>query len=140
METLYLVVQILSLLGLLCGVLMFWSTRKPPAKEGNPPLPLLSIIIPARNEALRLPPLLKSLQQQSWKRFEIIVVDDGSSDHTAEVASSYGAKVLICKQVGEMSPGKSMLVRMGHNLQEENGSFFWMRMFSLLLKTALSAL
>ncbi|MCM3723870.1 glycosyltransferase [Solibacillus isronensis] len=107
METLYLVVQILSLLGLLCGVLMFWSTRKPPAKEGNPPLPLLSIIIPARNEALRLPPLLKSLQQQSWKRFEIIVVDDGSSDHTAEVASSYGAKVLICKQVGEMSPGKS---------------------------------
>ncbi|MFL0584220.1 glycosyltransferase [Solibacillus silvestris] len=121
METLYLVVQILSLLGLLCGVLMFWSSRKLPAKEGNQPIPALSIIIPARNEALRLPPLLKSLQQQSWKRFEIIVVDDGSSDHTAEVALSYGAKVLNSKQVGGMSPGKSNACAYG--AQSANGEW-----------------
>ncbi|WP_339174760.1 glycosyltransferase family 2 protein [Solibacillus sp. FSL R5-0691] len=119
METLYLVVQILSLLGLLCGVLMFWSTRKPPAIEGNQPLPSLSIIIPARNEALRLPPLLKSLQMQNWNNFEIIVVDDGSKDHTAEVALSYGAKVLKSKQVGGMSPGKSNACAYG--AQSANG-------------------
>ena len=107
METLYLVIQILSLLGLICGVVMLWSTRKLPAKRGNQPLPELTVIIPARNEALRLPPLLKSLHAQSWKRFEIIVVDDGSSDHTAEVALSHGAKVLTSKRVGKMSPGKS---------------------------------
>lgn len=107
MEALYIIVQILSLLGLLSGLLMFWSIVKPPTQEQNQPLPRLSIIIPARNEALRLPPLLQSLQAQSWNDFELIIVDDGSSDHTAEVALSHGAKVLTCKQVGQMKPGKS---------------------------------
>ena len=109
METLYLIVQILSLLGLLCGVLMFWSTRKPPAKEGNQPLPALSIIIPARNEALRLPPLLKSLQAQSWKRFEIIVVDDGSEDLTSDVVSKFNVDLIKMHK----NSGKSAAVKEG---------------------------
>ena len=100
-------VQMLSLIGLLAGVLMFWSIVKPPIQEQDQSFPMLSIIIPARNEALRLPPLLQSLQAQSWRDFEIIVVDDSSTDHTVEVARSYGAKVLTSKQVGQMQPGKS---------------------------------
>lgn len=107
MEALYIITQILSLLGLLAGVLMFWSIVKLPIQEPNQPLPRLSIIIPARNEALRLPPLLQSLQVQRWQHFEVIVVDDSSSDHTAAVARAHGAKVLTCKQVGQMKPGKS---------------------------------
>lgn len=107
MEDLYILVQFLSLLGLLSGLLMFWSNIKPPMQGKNQPLPTLSIIIPARNEAHRLPSLLESLQAQSFNDFELIVVDDGSSDQTSEVASSYGAKVLKSKQVGQMIPGKS---------------------------------
>ena len=107
MEYIYSIVQLLSLLGLLSGLLMLWSIVRPPAKEGDRPFPLLTIIIPARNEALRLPPLLRTLQAQSWRRFELIVVDDGSTDHTAEVALAHGARVLKSEPVGRMKPGKS---------------------------------
>jgi chlorobactene glucosyltransferase len=59
------------------------------------PLPMLSIIVPARNEAANLPDLLSSLQKLSYPGvYEVIVVDDSSSDRTAEVAATYGARVI----------------------------------------------
>lgn len=118
MEALYIIVQILSLMGLLCGMFMFWSFVKPPVQEKHDFFPFLSIIIPARNEALRLPSLLQSLQAQSWKHFEIIVVDDDSSDYTAEVALLHGAKVLKSKKVGQMKPGKSNACAYGANFSK----------------------
>jgi GT2 family glycosyltransferase len=56
----------------------------------------VSVIIPVRNGADSLPALLESLaaQQLDDDRYEVIVVDNGSSDGTAEVAASYGARVL----------------------------------------------
>jgi 4,4'-diaponeurosporenoate glycosyltransferase len=56
--------------------------------------PTLSIIIPARNEATRIPTLLKSLAEQSLQPLEILVVDDESTDQTAQVARTHGARVL----------------------------------------------
>jgi len=51
--------------------------------------PFLSIIIPAYNEASRLPASLEKidtfLQKQSYSA-EIIVVENGSTDHTLKVA------------------------------------------------------
>ena len=59
------------------------------------PLPSLSIIIPARNEANNLLRLLPSLQRLRYPgALEIIVVDDDSSDLTAQVARAYGAHVV----------------------------------------------
>ena len=56
----------------------------------------VSVIIPVRNGAGSLPPLLQSLRQQTLapERFEVIVVNNGSSDATAEVAASYGVTVI----------------------------------------------
>jgi 4,4'-diaponeurosporenoate glycosyltransferase len=54
----------------------------------------ISVIIPARNEEKNLPYILQSLKKQTIEPFEIIVVDDSSSDKTAEVAASYGARVI----------------------------------------------
>lgn len=54
----------------------------------------LSIIIPARNEEENLPVLLNSLKKQNLKPLEILVVDNDSTDHTAEVAVHYGATVV----------------------------------------------
>lgn len=54
----------------------------------------LSVIIPARNEEQRLPALLESLQAQTKKPKEIIIVDDGSTDGTAAVALRYGCSVV----------------------------------------------
>jgi len=54
----------------------------------------VSVIIPARNEAARLPKLLESLHSQSCTPCEILVVDDGSTDGTADIALSYGCRVI----------------------------------------------
>ncbi|WP_426477560.1 glycosyltransferase [Chryseobacterium sp. CBSDS_008] len=47
------------------------------------------IIIPAHNEEGNLPFTLDSLQQQSSKDFKVVVVNDGSTDRTAEVIRKY---------------------------------------------------
>lgn len=47
------------------------------------------IIIPAHNEEDNLPFTLNSLQQQSSKDFKVVVVNDGSTDSTAEVIRNY---------------------------------------------------
>lgn len=51
--------------------------------------PLVSVLIPARNEAARLGNCLAGLAAQRYRSFEVIVVDDGSTDGTAELARSY---------------------------------------------------
>ena len=61
-------------------------------------IPELSIIVPARNEEASLGDCLESLTAQTGVAFEIIVVDDGSTDHTREIAQSF-AKVRV------LSPG-----------------------------------
>jgi glycosyltransferase involved in cell wall biosynthesis len=51
--------------------------------------PVVSVIVPARNEEACLGACLESLVAQSGVSFEIIVVDDGSSDRTREIAQSF---------------------------------------------------
>ena len=53
-------------------------------------LPMVSIIIPARNEENYVDECLNSLLKQTYQNFEIVVVDDGSSDRTAEIFQYYG--------------------------------------------------
>ena len=50
---------------------------------------LLSVVIPVYNAARFLPDAIRSVQNQQHRRFEIIVVDDGSTDGSGEVAASF---------------------------------------------------
>jgi len=54
--------------------------------------PLISIIIPAYNAEEWIAESLQSAIAQTWQRKEIIVVDDGSTDRTAEVARQFASK------------------------------------------------
>ena len=54
----------------------------------------VSIVVPARNEEACLSPCLQSLAAQSGVCFEIIVVDDGSTDRTREIAESFPGVVV----------------------------------------------
>jgi glycosyltransferase involved in cell wall biosynthesis len=54
--------------------------------------PLVSILIPAYNSEEWIAETLRSAISQTWPRKEIIVVDDGSSDRTAEVARRFASK------------------------------------------------
>lgn len=61
---------------------------------GGNPLPRISVVIPARNEAANLHQLLPSLQRQEYPYFEVLVYDDASEDETWEVIQGYSSKHL----------------------------------------------
>ncbi len=67
----------------------------------------VSVIIPARNEEVNLPYLLESLKTQTVSPYEVIVVDDMSSDRTYEIAAGYGVKVIGHKELPENWTGKA---------------------------------
>lgn len=54
---------------------------------------LVSIIIPTRNRAHFLPRALDSIYAQTYPNFEILVVDDGSTDQTGRVVEAYDARL-----------------------------------------------
>ena len=57
--------------------------------------PLVSILIPAYNTEKTIADTIQSAIAQTWPRKEIIVVDDGSTDRTVEVAQRFGSKVTV---------------------------------------------
>jgi 4-hydroxybenzoate polyprenyltransferase len=61
------------------------ATRRP--GPGNAPLPPLTVVIPCRNEARRLPATLAALPDAYDGEMHVLVVDDGSTDNSAEVAA-----------------------------------------------------
>jgi len=54
----------------------------------------ISVVIPALNESANIGRCLDSLEAQTRRADEIIVVDNGSEDDTVEIALAYDAKVL----------------------------------------------
>ncbi len=67
----------------------------------------VSVVVPARNEADRLPRLLASLARQTRPADEVVVVDDGSTDGTGEVAAAHaGVRVVPAAPVPDGWAGK----------------------------------
>jgi 4,4'-diaponeurosporenoate glycosyltransferase len=73
----------------------------------------LSIIIPARNEEHNLPVLLRSINAQSSRPLEVIVVDDASTDRTAAVARELGATVIASQPLPDGWRGKTWACHQG---------------------------
>jgi Glycosyl transferase family 2 len=65
--------------------------------------PVVSVIVPARNEEASLGRCLQSLVGQTGVSFEIIVVDDESADRTREIAQSFAGVRVI--DAGPLPPG-----------------------------------
>ncbi len=78
--------------------------------------PYLSIIVPAYNEERRLPQTLQRLAAYSHSKAwptEIIVVDDGSSDGTAQVVEEFAANEPAVRVIRNPHRGKAYAVRTG---------------------------
>jgi glycosyltransferase involved in cell wall biosynthesis len=59
-----------------------------------------SVVIPARNEEAYLPGALEALAAQRLTPYEVVVVDNGSTDRTAEIARAWGARLIACPEPG----------------------------------------
>lgn len=81
------------------GGLFFWKKEKMAGAneqklDNEDKLPMVSVLIPARNEALVIEGLLNRLANQNYPRekLEIIVINDGSTDRTADIVMSWKEK------------------------------------------------
>jgi glycosyltransferase involved in cell wall biosynthesis len=64
-------------------------------------VPLVSVVIPCYRQAHYLDDAIQSVLAQTYRRFEIILVNDGSPDNTAEVAARYdGLKYIEQRNLG----------------------------------------
>ncbi|MHA1427543.1 MAG: glycosyltransferase family 2 protein, partial [Candidatus Helarchaeota archaeon] len=73
----------------------------------NKTKPLVSIIIPTFNRAPLLINCIQNCLNQTYQNIELIVVDDGSTDSTAQVVSEFQKKdprVIYLKKINEGLP------------------------------------
>ena len=80
----------------------------------KPAVPLVSIVIPAYNAERWIAQSLSSAMAQTWPRKEIIVVDDGSTDRTAEIARKLATREV--QVVSTENRGMSAAVNLGLRL------------------------
>jgi chlorobactene glucosyltransferase len=75
-------------------LLQFMANQRVLVQLGLGPVPeqppLVSVLVPARNEGRRIGPCLQSLLAQDYPHFECIVLDDQSDDDTCEVVQQLG--------------------------------------------------
>lgn len=83
------------------------SRRRTRWKDG----PSMSVLIPARNEEERIRPTLEAIMKQNYREFEVIIIDDNSTDGTWDIISEFAAhydnvKILKGRKLPEGWKGK----------------------------------
>jgi poly-beta-1,6 N-acetyl-D-glucosamine synthase len=98
-----------------------WTRREPPAEDG--PAPFVSIIVPAFNEGAMIHTVLESLLAIDYPDFEILVVDDGSSDQTFLHALPFQHRrsPVECRVLAKPNGGK--FDALNHGIAHARGEF-----------------
>ncbi len=60
--------------------------------------PRITVVVPAYNAAWCVKRAIDSVLAQRWSDYELVVVDDGSTDDTADVLAAYGAQIRVVRQ------------------------------------------
>lgn len=86
------------------------------------------IIIPAHNEEKNIFYCLKSLEQQTFEDFKVVVVNDGSTDKTAEIAQEFVSKnpnfELLNLEKSEHQPGAKVVRTFNAGLKSQSLTTF----------------
>jgi len=83
----------LSAFLIYCAIENTLLFAKPPAVDSSrKKWPRVSILIPARNESKRIGPCLKSLLKLDYPNYEILVLDDRSTDNTFNLVQAYAKR------------------------------------------------
>lgn len=100
--TIYLVASLLRFVYYYCVGHLYISNK---SRLDNNYSPLVSAIIPAHNEEVGITKTIHSILDSDYRNLEIIIVDDGSTDKTYEVAN----------QISELWSGKIVIIRSTSN-------------------------
>lgn len=84
----YLIIDLLALIFISTKRRFFKKNRIDAKRKLKMYNPLVSIIVPGKNEGKNIFKLTSSLKEQTYKNFELIIVDDGSDDNTEEICKS----------------------------------------------------
>jgi glycosyltransferase involved in cell wall biosynthesis len=75
-------------------------------------MPAVTVICPTYNAAAFIEPTIQSVLHQTYRDFEFIVVDDGSTDHTKQVIEKYANKIrYVYKENGGQSSSRNAGIR-----------------------------
>ncbi|WP_312760839.1 glycosyltransferase family 2 protein [Epilithonimonas sp.] len=83
----------------------------------------ITICTPTYNRAILLQKLYKSLLSQTKKNFEWIIIDDGSTDNTADVVESFDRSQFSIEYYQQENGGKHIALNYG--LEKANGEYFF---------------
>ena len=75
--------------------------------------PIISIILPVHNTSLYLEECLESIYNQSFKNYELICIDDGSSDNSYEILKNYENIIPNCKVIHQSNKGVAVARNVG---------------------------
>lgn len=89
------VIDFLALIFIYVKRKLFKNKRKEARRQLFLYNPLVSIIVPGKNEGKHIFKLVSSLKEQTYKNFELIIVDDGSDDDTEQICKSLKKNKLI---------------------------------------------
>lgn len=94
---------------------LHWERRQPPRTRPEPlsSQPPVSILVPCHNEGSQVRETIEQLARQRWPQFEIIAVNDGSTDDTGAQLDALAAEVPQLRVIHLASnQGKAMGLRM----------------------------
>ena len=96
------------------------SRQRERVNAGEAHTPFVSVIVPAFNEELVIKNTIRSLLASEYERYEIIVVDDGSKDKTAEIVRENFANNDRVRLFSASNMGKAAALNLGlHNAKGE---------------------
>lgn len=103
-----------EILGCFEGLWYFWRHRALPVPEDPLPLPrevgtmpLVSVVITTYNHARYIADAIESVGRQTHPAIELIVVDDGSGDHTRELVARYPAARYVYQEHRGLSAARN---------------------------------
>jgi len=89
-------------------LLILWNRRvlrRPRRHSWEDDAPLVSVLVPARNEQEMIGTCVERLLAQDYPNLEVIVLDDGSTDGTRDVVESFDDPRLRLVAGGPLPPG-----------------------------------
>ena len=94
--------------------------------------PLVSIIIPCYNAEKTLEKTLESIFNQTYNNYEIIVVNDGSTDETSDILNVYKNKIKVINQ-----ENKGAAATRNRGFKESKGQYLLFCDADVILKSSI---